>query len=283
MNLEKDLIFCNDSILRIESTAGENVINYPLVDIQNFLGEPDLFILKFLKNPVYIEEGTTISNVIIALKPWIEIFDYFTGVKVSDYYKSCFKLGSSEQEFEVIKIKKTIRISRKYNFPDNADYSDIASLLNGKMDPTDLFNYEESLDCEAFESNDEKPYLIEYIHFNKLKNTLIMLEEKCNLSVYDNENKKAVFFDSISPDYSNNLPVEAEFTLEEVIRGIFNNGFIFETPISEDLCEEIAEDLEIIKKEMKPSLSLVKEDEEKTDSVVCFLPGTSEFKEIEEY
>ena len=73
MDLYNPLIFCNDSILRMKNYHNDKVILYPFIDIQHFLKEDPIVILKLFRQPVSLEQGTTLANIILALEPWAKI------------------------------------------------------------------------------------------------------------------------------------------------------------------------------------------------------------------
>lgn len=72
-----DLIFCNDKILRISRNINNKRINMPLIDIQHKLNEPDLFVLQLFECNVSVENETTLSDIVLSLKPWAEILSYY--------------------------------------------------------------------------------------------------------------------------------------------------------------------------------------------------------------
>lgn len=57
-----DLVFCNDSVLRVKSYHGGKEIYYPLADLQSYYEEDESFIIRFFQQNVFFEQNTTLNN-----------------------------------------------------------------------------------------------------------------------------------------------------------------------------------------------------------------------------
>ena len=52
-----DLVFCNDSVLRVKSYHEGKEIYYPLSDLQSYYEEDESFIIRFFQQNVFFEQN----------------------------------------------------------------------------------------------------------------------------------------------------------------------------------------------------------------------------------
>lgn len=238
-NVFGTLYFCNDSILRIRQHINGKIINYPLSDVQHVLGEPESFILQFLDRGSFIEEGTTLSNIILSLSPWKNILKYVLMVELEAYCESCFANENVEQSFSYLLIDKRKLIKRKFDNDMKFNLKKSKQYFENDKE-TELF--EECIDystCGYYaDDNEENNYSISDINFQKLKDTPVIISKNLNL-IFFTRNKKPIFNEELKgvnvfSAGNERINVDSEFSFFEIINSIFHNGLFYEMPVSEE-------------------------------------------------
>lgn len=282
MRLYGALTFCKDSVLRIESDNSDKTINYPLLDIQNLFKEPDLYILSYLDSLIRIEKGATLSNIIIALRPWSVVLSYLFKKDLEAYCKACFSLSTANNEFDYINILKYQVFTRKYEYEDISESNSLIDfMMNNSGRPTPFFNNESSIGCTGYLNNDETNYSTSDIAFNRLKNIPLVLNKTTRHYFYFDTSDDPIFNKNIlgveqekgenSLHYSAFID-EADtcFTLKDLLDALFIDILNYETPMTEDEQDSFTNSLllakEKIEEDIKNSknvspLKLVKEDD----------------------
>ena len=119
-----DLVFCNDSVLRVKSYHEDKEIYYPLSDLQSYYEEDESFIIRFFQQNVFFEQNTTLANVLLAIEPWQNIISKYTDRDVNAYCAACKKPSDAEQTFSFLEISKSSTFSRHYHYLPMKDDED---------------------------------------------------------------------------------------------------------------------------------------------------------------
>lgn len=279
MNIYGKVVFCNDSVLRIKSEKGGKSIYYPLHDVQTYLKEDDLCILHFMKQPATIEEAATLANIILALEPWKKIISYYIGRNLDAYCTACKTLGSTEQEFSFLEISRYYSTGRVFKYAPLKDFDNLNDYFNSNhRTPTDLFHAEERISMCGFNEGDKNNYSMSDCAFSKLRNTPVILVSRQTNSFCLIDDKVKIFNNKIKGIYQDKKGSalyysKAEYTLNDIIEAVFEDGLFYENPVSEKssaafydmLHSALEEAKELIESEKKPVLKLVSEDLSKAD------------------
>lgn len=269
MDLYGDLYFCKDSILRILTHRGENQVSYPLIDIQQYLAEDSLFILKFFRSPTYFEKGTTLANAIIALEPWIKVISNYIDRNVQAYCNASRVPTAAKQEFSFLEISKGSYTNRHYDFAPYKEGEDFLDRLN---DPdsrilTDYFDCESGPSMCGFNEGDNSNYSMS-MNFDKIKHTPIVLTMKQNNMISDFSRNTPVIKKGVlgvkNSKRSSSFYSEASFNFEEIVKAIFIDGLFYHVPQREKddealraILDESARSVGIqLREESKPALRL---------------------------
>lgn len=274
MNIYGEIVFCNDSVLRIKSEKGGKSIYYPLHDVQTYFKEDDLCILHFMKQSATIEEGTTLANIILALEPWNKIISYYIGRDLAAYCAACKTLGSTEQEFSFLEISRYYSTGRVFKYAPLKDFNNLNDYFNSNhRTPTDLFYAEERISMCGFNDGDNNNYSMSDCAFSKLRNTPVILVSRQTNSFCLIDDKVRLFNNKIKGIHQDKKGYalyysKAEFTLNDIIEAVFEDGLFYEKPVSEEssaafydmLQSSLEEAKELIESKKKPVLKLVSED-----------------------
>ena len=286
MDLYNQLIFCNDSVLRMKNYHNDKVILYPFLDIQHFLKEDPIVILKLFRQPVNLEQGTTLANIILALEPWAKIISNYTDRDVQAYCDACRKLGGIEQEFSFIEISKGLYNNRHYNHLPRKEGEGLSEWLNRDDShmKTSFFDLENSLSMCGFIEGDDSNYSMS-VAFNKIRNTPVFIANKQHNIFSHGRSKEILLNQDIDgvKTYSNHslFYSEAELSFEELITAVFIDGLFYEKPMSDEDNEAFIEQLDSSMREAKEAdyediddisnVSRIRKDEE--DLTIEMAPG----------
>ncbi len=286
MDLYNPLIFCNDSVLRMKNYHNDKVILYPFLDIQHFLKEDPIVILKLFRQPVNLEQGTTLANIILALEPWAKIISNYTDRDVQAYCDACRKLGGIEQEFSFIEISKGLYNNRHYNHLPRKEGEGLSEWLNRDDShmKTSFFDLENSLSMCGFMEGDDSNYSMS-VDFNKIRNTPVFIANKQHNIFSHGRSKEILLNQDIDgvKTYSNHslFYSEAELSFEELITAVFIDGLFYEKPMSDEDNEAFIAQLDSSMREAKEAdyedideisnVSPIRKDEE--DLTIEIAPG----------
>lgn len=273
MDLYGDLYFCKDSILRILTQRGENQVSYPLIDIQQYLGEDILFILKFFRSPTYFEKGTTLANAIIALEPWAKVISNYTDRNFTAYCNASKIPTAAKQEFSFLEISKGSYTNRHYDFEPYREGEDFLERLNRPDSRilTDYFDLESGTSMCGFNEGDNSNYSMS-MDFDKIKHTPIVLTMKQSNIINDFSRNTPVIKKGVlgvkNTKRSSSFYSETSFNLEEILTAIFIDGLFYEVPQREEddealraILDESARSVGIqLREESKPGLRLAASD-----------------------
>lgn len=273
MDLYGDLYFCKDSILRILTHRGENQVFYPLIDIQQYLEEDTLFILKFFRSAAYFEKGTTLANAIIALEPWIKVISNYTDRNVKAYFDASRVPTATQQEFSFLEISKGSYTNRHYDLEPYREGEGFLERLNRPDSRilTDYFDQDSGTSMCGFNEGDNSNYSMS-MDFDKIKHTPIVLTMKQNNMISDSSRNTPVIKKGVlgvkNTKHFSSFYSEASFNLEEIITAIFIDGLFYEVPQREEddealraILDESARSVGIqLREESKPGLRLAASD-----------------------
>ena len=233
-----DLVFCNDSVLRVKSYHNEKEIHYPLLDLQTYYGEDESFIVRFFKQNVSFEQGTTLANVILALEPWQNIISKLTDRNVNAYCTECKKPSDANQIFSFLEISKSASFSRHYEYPSFMECEDFNAFFNNKNNrvKTNLFNIDTGTSMCGFNDGDNNNYSICHVAFHEIKNTPIIFTTQQKNLFFDKElNYLAEQIDGYFID-KNKITAcysPAKLNLTEAISAIFIDGLFYHWPMTQ--------------------------------------------------
>ena len=263
-----DLVFCNDSVLRVKSYHEDKEIYYPLSDLQSYYEEDESFIIRFFQQNVFFEQNTTLANVILAIAPWQNIISKYTDLDVNAYCAACKKPSDAEQTFSFLEISKSSTFSRHYHYLPMKDDEDLTDFFNNRNNriKTDLIDIETRTSMCGFHHGDHEHYSASHIAFDKIKHTpIIVASQQKNIflgkeSKLLTENIQGLFVDkrNITACYS---PAELSFC--EAIYAIFIDGLFYHQPMTQERNDAFNQELEDAmaefeaEKEKQPTLKLV--------------------------
>lgn len=270
-----DLVFCNDSVLRVKNYHDGKEIYYPLVDLQSHYEEDETFIIRFFQQNVFFEKSTTLTNVILAIEPWQNILSKYTDRDVNTYCAACKKPSDAEQTFSFLEISKSSTFSRHYHYlpmKDNEDLTDFFNNRNNRI-KTDLIDIETRTSMCGFHHGDHEHYSVSHIAFDKIKHTPIIVASQQKIIFLGKESKKlteniqGLFIDkrNITACYS---PAELSFC--EAIYVIFIDGLFYHRPMTQERNDAFNQILENamaeFDSEKQPVLKLVDDTEPPSDA-----------------
>jgi len=267
-----DLVFCNDSVLRVKSYHEDKEIYYPLSDLQSYYEEDESFIIRFFQQNVFFEQNTTLANVILAIEPWQNILSKYTDRDVNAYCTACKKPSDAEQTFSFLEISKSSTFSRHYHYLPMKDDEDLTDFFNNRNNriKTDLIDIETRTTMCGFHHGDPEHYSASHIAFDKIKHTPIIVASQQKNIFLGKESKKlteniqGLFVDkrNITACYS---PAELSFC--EAIYAIFIDGLFYHQPMTQERNDAFNQELEDAmaefeaEKEKRPTLKLVDDTE----------------------
>ena len=274
-----DLVFCNDSVLRVKSYHEGKEIYYPLSDLQSYYEEDESFIIRFFQQNVFFEQNTTLANVILAIAPWQNIISKYTDRDVNAYCAACKKPSDAEQTFSFLEISKSSTFSRHYHYLPMKDDEDLTDFFNNRNNriKTDLIDIETRTSMCGFHHGDHEHYSASHIAFDKIKHTpIIVASQQKNIflgkeSKLLTENIQGLFVDkrNITACYS---PAELSFC--EAIYAIFIDGLFYHWPMTQErndafnqILEDAMAEFDAEKENVKqPVLKLVDDTEPPSDA-----------------
>lgn len=272
-----DLVFCNDSVLRVKSFHEGKEIYYPLADLQSYYEEDESFIIRFFQQNVFFEQNTTLANVILAIAPWQNIISKYTDRDVNAYCAACKKPSDAEQTFSFLEISKSSTFSRHYHYLSMKDDEDLTDFFNNRNNriKTDLIDIETRTTMCGFHHGDPEHYSASHIAFDKIKHTpIIVASQQKNIflgkeSNLLTENIQGLFVDkrNITACYS---PAELSFC--EAIYAIFIDGLFYHQPMTQERNDAFNQELEDAMAEFEaenvkqPVLKLVDDTEPPSDA-----------------
>lgn len=244
-----DLVFCNDSVLRVKSYHEGKEIYYPLSDLQSYYEEDESFIIRFFQQNVFFEQNTTLANVLLAIEPWQNIISKYTDRDVNAYCAACKKPSDAEQTFSFLEISKSSTFSRHYHYLPMKDDEDLTDFFNNRNNriKTDLIDIETRTTMCGFHHGDPEHYSASHIAFDKIKHTPIIVASQQKNIFLGKESKKlteniqGLFVDkrNITACYS---PAELSFC--EAIYAIFIDGLFYHQPMTQERNDAFNQELE---------------------------------------
>lgn len=286
IDIDVDLVFCNDSILRVKSYRHGKEIYYPLLDLQSYYQEDASFIIRLLNAKTSFEKNTTLSNVILALEPWQELLSKYTDRHIDAYCVECKKPSDAKQAFSYLKIAKFGTLSRHYQYRpigENEDIEDYFNCQDCRIE-TDLFDVEHSVHMSGIVDGEKEQFSTSCIPFSEIKNTDIITANNSIHTLIEKDLSKSVSeIRGITVGDSNVATYysPAKFTFHEIIYAIFVSGLFYQKPMTKERYEvfsrEILNDTNALENE-HPNLSLVSEEtqpyeEDKQHLKVSIAPG----------
>lgn len=208
----------------------------PLTSIQkstdSFSNDP-YFFLKFLRHNVVIEQGTTLSNVLLSVEPWKDVLTAMLDRNVGSYIDAIRKPSAPEAtDIEWIGVYRSTVVNRVFERPNRSETGALAAILNEERKPTDRFRVETDCYASGFIEGKNDTYSIsDNIHV--IKNLPLMLMKSQDLTFYL-RNEGEVFQETLSgvntSNYASFVVGETSFSLSELMHAIFVQGLFFDTP-----------------------------------------------------
>lgn len=263
-----DLVFCNDSILRVKNYHDGKEIYYPLADLQSYYAEDESFIIRFFQQNVFFEQNTTLANVILAIEPWQNIIAKYTDRDVNAYCAECKKPADATQTFSFLEISKSASFSRHYDYIPMKDDEDLNDFFNNKNHriKTDLIDIETSSTMCGFHRGDHQRYSASHIAFDEIKHTpIIVANQQKNIFLGKESNKLTDSIQGFFVD-KNNITAcysPAELSFSEAIYAVFVDGLFYHWPMTKERNNAFNQEIEDAMaefdegKEKQPTLKLV--------------------------
>lgn len=278
-----DLVFCKDNTLRIVKTINGKIVNIPLSDIQEYLNEPNIFILQFLSSKIKFEKNLTLSNLLLALKPWNETLSYYLKVDLNAYCKACFSLTTKTSDLDYISIQKEIYVTRKMFRPKREKGVSISDHIN-KTKLTETKDFETQSEIKSLGVSNGNEFSITGSSFNSIKNIPLVINDVLTLKIKaPTDHEKTIFSDQINglinkeeirQSVGEISTKNTVFLLSEILQSISNDVLDF-SPVSDEEADSFSDVVSkifneaVVEQIKKPKLKLVnnteqKEDEDKT-------------------
>lgn len=268
MDLFGTLSIGTDSVLRIQTHREDKVMHFPLIDIQNLYKEPDYYILNFMKHDIVLEQGTTLTNIFLAIRPWANVLTYLLRTDIESYAKACYGINNNrKQEFKQLLIAKNTNVSRHFSFSVDEGKTSLQDLLNSYIsNETSLFDIEEIISFSGVDENDNI-FSTSFIPFVSLKDTPIVLNQTPKINFYLREND-GIFQSEVKGVLKNKkgeAVLEQDFenySFFELLDSVLNYGLFEYRPLSVEEADLQTDELieakdAALKKYSKPSLALV--------------------------
>jgi len=232
MDFFHNIVFCKDSVLRVEFYKNGKPVFIPLENLQKTQNKDDLFILSWINSGFLVEEGTTLSNVIIALKPWFRVLDPLLGRDLSLFLKASYSISEEKQYYDFLELVTVFYLYRPA--------SEHKSLFTKRIikKPDDVFRLDNSCEFVGVKNDDLERYTLSGVSFNAIKNTPINVINQskfcvCNFGAeliskdypgveHTEKYNQAVFFS------------EEKLSILSALNAIFHNGLFFDTPFTID-------------------------------------------------
>lgn len=268
--MEGKLIFCNDAVLRFQSTTDSSHA-IALEDIQNIADKDNpYFFLKFLGHETIIERGTTLGQILISLEPWEKLVSSLTGRNVAEYIKATKKptVVSDNQDiidFDFVNIHKIGYITSDYNHVEWEENEDINEFINKPREPNGQYVLRIENSCCGYSLEDDINYSLATI-FSKIKNLPVNLTKKMFIDA-NNLLKDGESISSLgSREEQKIIYGKHEYTLQELLEAIIIDGLFYETPQGMDEHTEYLK--ELFKTFKSPEDIANEQEQEKEEEVV---------------
>lgn len=226
------LIFCKDAILRFRSDY-DDLTAIPLLSVQACLkGDDPLFLLKYFRHPVIIEEDTTLSHILLAIEPWAALLGIYLDIDVMAYIDEIRKPSQAESVFDWIGIQKVTSIHRAYQHQDIKPGEDFTSYFNRERIPTRRFDIEADYTANGYRRNDKEHYSISG-DIHTIKNVPVVVSDRQVMASYGYE-KNNLFNRKYSGVAVNNkisyIQGDINLSFYEIMEALFNDGLFYFSP-----------------------------------------------------
>lgn len=253
----EQVVFCNDGKLRLTGFMKQAI---PIEILQKDYAErtgrsADFFLLKYLDSPALIEEGTTISDIMLSIEPWADLLSEYLESDVYAYIQEFKKDSDSECTTETdawIGIHRTVNFSIRYKEDKdnevkldegNISRDDIRRYISRKIKYTteleDSFRMEEMLVASQYVKGKEIHYGLSYDP--KYKNLPVFIDNRVKIHQFNNKDltNDMKFINENAhtikkTDFGDVISIEKELfdglTLSDVLKAIFNYGFTAYSP-----------------------------------------------------
>lgn len=227
------LIFCSDSVLRFQSMMDGDTA-YPMTLLQDVVGENDpYFLLNFFEHDTVIEQGTTLTNVFIALEPWVKMLQAYLDKNVEAYIKAVRKPSEVSNDVqEWLGIYHKTEIFRETSGRPASDFKSIRDFFNQKRNPTKRFRFESGFSACKFRMGDNERYGISG-GLSEIKNLPIVLINDEAVGGFLG-GKVSLFDKGIvgvhDSEYGSFIVGETDFSFREILVALFQGGLFFDTP-----------------------------------------------------
>lgn len=274
-----DLVFCKDNTLRIVKTINGKIVNIPLSDIQEYLNEPNIFILQFLSSKIKFEKNLTLSNLLLALKPWNETLSYYLKIDLNAYCKACFSLTTKTSDLDYISIQKEIYVTRKMFRPKREKGVSISDHIN-KTKLTETKDFETQSEIKSLGVSNGNEFSITGSSFNSIKNIPLVINDVLTLKIKaPTDHEKTIFSDQINglinkeeirQSVGEISTKNTVFLLSEILQSISNDVLDF-SPVSDEEADSFSDVVSkifneaVVEQIKKPKLKLVNNTEQKED------------------
>lgn len=242
----------------------------PLIDIAQ-MQEPEhveQFILKYLKSPVVIQPGTTLTHFLVALQPWAQVLSFLTDRNILAYIEACrtpILVPEQTSTDSYIRLYTQYELSPhvEYHFPDESD--DLLQTL--KQTPTktitDTFDIQRTLCASYFCTEDQTEYGL-MGSFDKIKSLPLILDTDEQIYI------DKTLLKSTSSDPQQKYDIlqhkSESFTLDDVIQSLIVYGLFFQYPSGHTYFSQKIDQIEQQEENInKPALHVVTDKDETED------------------
>ncbi len=231
--MEGRLYFCADQILRFKSDF-DDATALPLLSIQQTLpAEDPWFLLRFLRHPVIIEQGTTLAAILIATEAWQEVLTALLDRDVAAYIREVKKPAPpASTGLDWVSVRRYTAVVRGYQSlaPGEDEDADLSDYFSRELTPADDFDIE--TECAAFGVTYADPQhwsLSENIH--EIKNLPVIADTRQYLEFLPQD--ALLNTDVAGVEYStyrHRLNGETWFSFRELMEAIFISGLFYYSP-----------------------------------------------------
>lgn len=243
-----NLVFCKDSVLRFEGSFKEKAVLYPLEETLNYYNKRKSFFLRVLNNPIKVEKGATISNIILSLMPWADLIEDLTDRNIRNYAKACRRLSTREQCYERIVLSNDLAISRNCTLNDDnvLEYGD--DFLSERI--PNMYGIENLDDTESVYD------LSGGIFFDQIKNTPVFVSYRHKVFIHHNCEEGIISCEGFTSSGKNATYIsDDDISLNDFIQAFFVYGLYKQDPRDENSVDNVIRIYDLTEDESPISLA----------------------------
>ncbi len=229
--MEGRLYFCADQILRFKSDF-DDATALPLLSILQTLPADDpWFLLRFLRHPVVIEQGTSLAAILIAVETWQDLLTAVLDRDVAGYIREIKKPAPSESTGpDWISVRRHSAVVRSYQYLLPGEQDGLNNYFSRELTPADDFDIETGCSASGIRFGDAQHWsLSENIH--DIKNLPVVIDTRQTLEFLPQDGllQQGIAGVDYGP-HRHRLSSETELNFLELMDAIFISGLFYYSP-----------------------------------------------------